>query len=81
MAILGLVYLVVIFIVCFAVVHILKLASVGLKSLKPRTDEKPPEKEQKPAPKSQPVYYIVEKKRAKRSYGQPREISFKDKDA
>lgn len=78
MAILGLVYLIVIFIVCFAVVHIFKLAIVGLNSLKHKP-EQPKKNEEKPAPESKPVYYIVEKKRSKRSYGQPREISFKDK--
>ncbi len=74
MAILGLIYLILLFILCFAFVHFCKLAIVGFKSLKQKT---PPPKEEKPAPKQEPVYYIVEKKRSKRSYGEPKEISFK----
>lgn len=44
-------------------------------------DNTPPKREEKiepTPPKAQPVYYIVEKKRTKRSYSQPREISFTD---
>lgn len=72
MATLGLVYILVTFIVCFALVHIIKLAVVGFFSLK----KKPPE-EKKPEKKPEPVYYIVEKKRAKKSYSDPKEIEFK----
>lgn len=77
MAILGLVYLAVIFIACFAVVHVIKLAVAGFRSIKHKPAQAD---EQKPSP-PKPVYYIVEKKRAKKTYGKPREISFKDKDA
>lgn len=51
-----------------------KLAIVGIKTLK-----KPPEvKPEKPEPKPEPVYYIVEKKRAKKAnYSEPKEIKFK----
>ena len=73
----GLLYIILIYLVCFALVHLLKLASIGLKSLRKKPEPKPPEK--KPEKKPEPVYYIVEKKRAKRSYSAPKEIQFKDK--
>jgi hypothetical protein len=73
MALLGLLYMFLLFICCFAFVHILKLAFVGFKALrKPKAKVEP-----KPEKKVQPVYYIVEKKRAKRSYSEPKEIEFK----
>lgn len=63
------------FFICFATVHIFKLAYLGFLSLKKKPDEKPPV-EKKPA---KPTYYIVEKKRPRRaSYSEPREIEFKD---
>lgn len=73
MAMLGLVYILVTFIVCFALVHVIMLAVVGFFSLK----KKPPEAEKKPEKKPDPVYYIVEKKRAKKTYSEPKEIEFK----
>jgi flagellar basal body-associated protein FliL len=73
MALLGLLYIILLFTICFAVVHIIKLAAVGFLSLK----KKPPAKEEKPEQKPKPVYYIVEKKRARKSYSPPREIEFK----
>lgn len=74
MALLGLLYLILTFAACFAVVHLIKLAVVGLLSMKRKKDPQP---EPKPEKKSEPVYYIVEKKRAKKSYSKPREIEFK----
>lgn len=74
MALLGLLYLILTFAACFALVHLIKLAFVGFKSLKRK---KEPQPEPKPEKKSEPVYYIVEKKRARKSYSQPREIQFK----
>lgn len=73
MAIIGLVYLLITFIACFAFVHIIKLAVAGFLSLK----KKQPEPEKKPEKKPDPVYYIVEKKRAKKTYSEPKEIQFK----
>ena len=67
----GILYLLLTFLFCFILVHLIKLAYLGLQSMK-----KPPEKE-KPAPKPEPVYYIVEKKRTKKSYSNPKEIEFK----
>ena len=74
MATLGLVYLLVTFIVCFAIVHVIKLAVAGFFSLKKK---KPAEPEKKPEKKPEPIYYIVEKKRAKKTYSEPKEIQFK----
>lgn len=75
MAMLGLLYLVLAFLCCFCLVHFVKLAYMGLQSLKQKPEAKKEEPKKDEAPK--PVYYIVEKKRAKRSYSNPREIEFK----
>ncbi len=60
------------FLFCFILVHVVKLAVIGVNSLK-----KPQKEEEKPTPKTEPVYYIVEKKRTKKSYSNPKEIEFK----
>ena len=75
----GILYLFLTFVVCFILVHIVKLAYIGLLSVRKKPE--PPEptpKQDKPQPKPEPVYYIVEKKRAKKSYSAPKEIQFKD---
>lgn len=71
MALLGFVYLFLTFVICFIIIHVIKLTVVGFFSFKKKD---PPEKPQK---KSEPVYYIVEKKRAKKTYSEPKEIEFK----
>lgn len=68
----GILYLFLTFLICFILVHLIKLAYLGIKSLK-----KPQEVEKKPEPKPEPVYYIVERKRTKKSYSNPKEIEFK----
>ena len=68
----GILYLLLTFLFCFILVHLIKLAYLGLQSMK-----KPPEKEKPAPPKVEPVYYIVEKKRTKKSYSNPKEIEFK----
>ena len=69
----GILYLFFTFLFCFILVHLIKLAYIGIKSLKkPAVAE-----EKKPAPKPEPVYYIVEKKRSKKTYSDPKEIKFK----
>lgn len=75
----GILYLFLTFLFCFILVHLIKLAYLGILSLKkPRGTEKPQEKlQEKPAPKPEPVYYIVEKKRTRKSYSNPKEIEFK----
>ena len=78
--IIGLLYLFLTFIICFILVHLIKLAYIGfLSSRKSKKPEPPPEpKPEKPQPKPEPVYYIVEKKRARKStYSEPKEIKFK----
>ena len=72
---LGLVYILLTFLACFSLVHIIKLTVVGFLSFKRK---KPQPEEKKPEVKKEPVYYIVEKKRAKRTYSEPREIKFKE---
>ena len=73
----GILYLAILFIACFVFVHMVKLAAIGLKSLRQKP-EKPQEEKKEAAP--QPVYYIVEKKRSrsKANYSAPREIKFKE---
>ncbi len=73
----GILYLFLTFLFCFILVHLIKLAYIGLLSTKKKPE--PPPKEKPPAPpKPEPVYYIVEKKRSKKSsYSEPKEIKFK----
>lgn len=66
---------------CFFGIHLLKLARLGWNKLggePPKPEEKKEEKKT-PAPPQEPIYYIVERKtrRAKSSYGEPKEIRFK----
>ena len=69
----GILYLLLTFLFCFILVHLIKLAYLGVSYIK-----KPPKEEEKPTPKKEPVYYIVEKKRAKKAnYSDPKEIEFK----
>ena len=73
----GLLYLFLTFVVCFILVHIIKLAYIGLLSVR-KKPEPPPAPKEKPQPKPEPVYYIVEKKKVKKStYSEPKEIKFK----
>ena len=70
----GILYLFLTFLICFILVCVVKLAIVGIKTLKKPQEVKP----EKPEPKPEPVYYIVEKKRAKKAnYSEPKEIKFK----
>lgn len=69
--------MVLLFIACFFTVHFVKLAAIGLKSIKKKPQQTEEKKEPQQAP--QPVYYIVEKKRSRKAtYSQPKEIQFKD---
>ena len=74
------------FLFSFTAVHLAKYAKIGWQARQtPPKDEKPstPEspKKEAPAPPSEPIYYIVERKkaRAKHRYSEPREIRFKEK--
>ena len=76
--VIGLLYLFLTFVVCFILVHLIKLAYIGLKSVRKKPEPPPEPKPEKPEPKPEPVYYIVEKKRTKKStYSEPKEIKFK----
>lgn len=72
----GILYLFLTFVVCFILVHLIKLAYIGLLSTKKKPE--PPKEKVAPPPKPEPVYYIVEKKRSRKStYSEPKEIRFK----
>lgn len=76
----GVLYLFLTFAVCFILVHTIKLAYIGLKSTKKKPEPPPQPKEKPVEPKAEPVYYIVEKKRTRKStYSEPKEIKFKNK--
>lgn len=73
----GILYLFLTFVVCFILVHLIKLAYIGLLSTR-KKPEPPKEKDTPSPPKPEPVYYIVEKKRSRKSsYSEPKEIKFK----
>ena len=67
------------FTLCFFGVHILLLARIGWNTQQKNTSEPPKTEEKKPLPEKEPIYYIVERKtkRAKASYGEPKQINFK----
>lgn len=81
----GIIWLVVLFGVCFLLVHTARLVRFGQKYRKlqnppPREEKKePPAPEKKaPPPTGEPVYYIVErKKRTKSTFSEPKRIDFK----
>ena len=81
-ALFGILWLAVIFSVCFLGVHIARLVKFGWlyqkKSEPPKPAEEKQEKAPEPKPSAEPVYYIVERKRKSRqSYSEPKEIRFK----
>ena len=77
MEFIGLLYLAIIFLSCFAIIAFFKLAYLGLTNLRKQPPEKHEEKKSEKPP--EPVYYIVEKKRARKTYSKPKEIIFKGK--
>ena len=66
----GAFYTVILFLLCAFAVHAVRLAAIGYRSMK---------KQARPAKKTEPVYYIVErkKKRPKSEYSDPKRIQFK----
>lgn len=79
MEMIGLLYIFLIFALCFAAVALFRLAALGFKyaRAKPEKSEKPEMKNEK---QPEPIYYIVEKKRARKcTYSRPKEIKFKEK--
>ena len=79
----GILWLILLFLLSFALVHVIKLALIGWNAQKKKNE--PPPKKQPPAPKPEPtsppepIYYIVEKRqrRPKTNYGEPKQINFK----
>ena len=81
----GMLFTILLFLVCFVGIHVIILARLGWeyqshkeKAVK-KPVEKPKEEEKKPLVEKEPIYYIVERKtkRAKTSYGEPKQIHFK----
>ena len=73
---LGALYILLLFALCFVIVHGIKLAILGWRTF----GKKLPAEKPKPAEKkTEPVYFIVEKKkkRAKAEYSEPKRIQFK----
>ena len=72
----GAVWTVLLFLICVIVVHGVKLAKIGYRTLVKKLPPAPPKEPEK---KSEPVYYIVEKKkkRARAEYSEPKRIQFK----
>lgn len=80
----GIFWLILLFALCFVGVHVLRLARIGQSYRKQertvQKDEpvKEEPKQEAPPATSEPVYYIVErKKRVKSSFGEPKQIRFK----
>ncbi len=73
----GILYTVILFLLCIVIVHAVRLAVIGYRFVKSKPAEKKSSsaKEQQP----EPVYYIVErkKKRPKSEYSDPKRIQFK----
>ena len=67
------------FAICFVGVNTIMLAKLGWEAQHAKPDEPPKEEEKKPPQEREPIYYIVERKtkRAKTSYGEPKQINFK----
>ena len=72
----GALYAAALFLVCIVIVHAIKLARVGWRTLGKKLPPNPPPKEKEEA---EPVYFLVErkKKRPKKEYSEPKRIKFK----
>ena len=71
----GAIYAVLLFLICVIIVHGVKLAKIGYRTLGKKLPPEPSPKQEKPP---EPVYYIVEKKkkRSKNEYSEPKRIKF-----
>lgn len=71
----GALYAALFFLLCVFIVHGVKLAKIGYRTLGKKLPLDPPPKPEK---KPEPVYYIVEKKqkRTKAEYSEPKRIKF-----
>ncbi len=72
----GALYAVLILLIVIIVVHGIKLARIGYRSLGKKLPPEPPPKEKNEA---EPVYFLVErkKKRVRSEYSEPKRINFK----
>ncbi len=72
----GFFWCVTIFLLLFSIVHAAKLARLGYRTLFKKL---PPEPPKIPEKQTEPVYFLVErkKKRPKKEYSEPKEISFR----
>ena len=61
---------------CIVIVHGIKLARIGYRTLAKKLPPAPPPKEK---PEAEPVYFLVErkKKRPRTKYTEPKRINFK----
>lgn len=88
----GILYVLILLVLCFVAVHAVHLAVLGWQTLRPSQHdgelkkedpppkEAPPEKSEKDAEKPQAVYYLVEKKRVKKKpkYSEPKRVEVKE---
>ena len=72
----GALYAAIVFLLCIAIVHGIKLARIGWRTLGKKLPPSPPPKENE---EPEPVYFLVErkKKRARTEYSEPKRIKFK----
>ena len=72
----GALYTVLVLIIVIIVVHGIKLARIGYRSLGKKLPPEPPPKEKD---EPEPVYFLVErkKKRVRSEYSEPKRINFK----
>lgn len=63
------------YLLCFIIVHAIKLAAVGYRTIGKHLPPEPPKEPQKTP---EPVYFLVErkKKRPKKDYSEPKQINF-----
>ncbi len=73
----GAFYTVILFLLCAFAVHAVRLAAIGYRSMKKQA--RPAKKTEPSRGQTEPVYYIVErkKKRPKSEYSDPKRIQFK----
>lgn len=79
----GLLWCILLFILCLIGVHIARLAQIGwayqAQKRKPAKPAPPPEQKAPTEKPQEPIYYIVERKtrKAKPAYGEPKPIQFR----
>lgn len=81
----GFLFTILLFVFCLVGVQIALFAQIGWEHqhntdhAAEKNKQEPPKEEKKPPENKEPIYYIVERKtkRAKASYGEPKQINFK----